>query len=81
MRVLVVVSRVMEIEDRVFKELHDLHVEDTDGTTEQYEKAISAVEAATGVKFLDVDKEGIENAEFRITDVLCADDHIPILEA
>ena len=81
MLVCVNVSRFMEIDDPVFQELHDLHEKNTDGTPEQYEKAISAIEEATGIKFFDFGRDGIENTEFRITNVYEANDYVPILEA
>lgn len=81
MLVCVNVNRFMEIDDPVFQELHDLHEKNADGTPEQYEKAISVIEEATGVKFFDFERDGIENTELRITNVYEADDYVPILEA
>lgn len=81
MLVCVNISRYMEIDEPIFEKLRELHYKDTSGTPEQYKEAILAIEKATGVKFFDYERDGIENTEFRITDVSSADDYIPILEA
>lgn len=81
MKICVNMTYYMEVDDPVFETLHELHWADKDGTPEQYKDAVSIIEKMTGVKFFDIEHDEIENTELRVTDVYCAEDYVPILEA
>jgi hypothetical protein len=70
MKVRVCVEMCVEVNDPVFAELSAIHADACGvGESEQYERAISAIEQATGYIFYDDVKDTIDHSEPRITAV------------
>lgn len=81
MKVRVGIEMCVEVNDPVFAELSVIHANPGDvGENEQYEKAISAIEQATGYTFYDDVKDAIDHAEPRITAVYDEETGTVILE-
>ena len=70
MKVRVCIEMCVEINDPVFAELSAIHANPCGvGKSEQYEKAIAAIEQATGYTYYDDVKDPIDHSEPRITAV------------
>lgn len=70
MKVRVCIEMCVEVNDPVFAELSAIHANPYGvGESEQYEKAIDAIEQVTGYAFYDDAKDAIDHSEPRITAV------------
>ena len=81
MKVRVGIEMCVEVNDPVFAELSAIHADVCGvGESEQYERAISAIELATGYAFYDDVKDAIDHSEPRITAVYDEETGTVILE-
>ena len=82
MKVKVWMEMSIEVNDPVFAELSAIHAQPCGvGESEQYEKAIEAIEQATGYAFYDGAKDAIiDHSEPRITAVYDGETGTAILE-
>lgn len=81
MKVRVCIEMCVEVNNRVFTELSAIHANVCGvGESEQYEKAITAIEQATGYAFYDDAKDAIDHSEPRITAVYDEETGTAILE-
>lgn len=81
MKVKVWIEMCVEVNDPVFVELSTIHAQPCGvGESEQYEKAIKAIEQATGYAFYDGVKDATDHSEPRITAVYDGETGTAILE-
>ncbi len=83
MIVRVMVEMNVEVNDPAFEELREIHqrVPLECGSDEQYERAVSVIERATGIKFYDSAYDESEHSTPRIVEVVDSATDTLILEA